>query len=368
MKLEQLQSFLNQNDIPKIKGKPKTFLGIAKQPHYENVLSNIYAFYFNVNEVHRFRDLFITSLLELINTDKKVFEAFLNFDVSTEYGVSDQKRIDILLQNNEQAIIIENKVYHHLNNDLALYYNDIDAVDKVGVVLSLHPISNISHPHFINITHLQLLNKVMGNLDSYLLQANDKYIVFLKDFYQNTINLSHPYMEKENISFYYKNQQDINQLVQFKSKLREHIKSEVVKAVEILDNLNKYEPRVNSFNDERLVYYVSPNHKNLMITVVYEGLLSSERKMHIAIELQGFSLKKRVIFDKLDTLTEKEDKIAFSDNFKTTNYNWTHFAVEHYHPKDDEITNLSAFIIDKLENHHLLSIFRKLETFLETNK
>jgi hypothetical protein len=54
---EQLQTFLNQNEIPKIKGKQKTFLGIAKQPHYENVISNIYAFYFNVNEVHKFKSL-----------------------------------------------------------------------------------------------------------------------------------------------------------------------------------------------------------------------------------------------------------------------------------------------------------------------
>ena len=46
--LNKLQHFINQNDIPIIKGKPKTFLGIAKQPHYENVLSNIYAFYFDV--------------------------------------------------------------------------------------------------------------------------------------------------------------------------------------------------------------------------------------------------------------------------------------------------------------------------------
>ena len=128
--LLQLQSFLNQNEIPIIKSKPKTFLGIAKQPHYENVLSNIYAFYFDVNEVHQFKDLFIKSLLELINRsilvkEKTVFETFSEFDVFTEYGIKDQKRIDILLQNNEQAIIIENKVYHHLNNDLNEYYNEI---------------------------------------------------------------------------------------------------------------------------------------------------------------------------------------------------------------------------------------------------
>lgn len=183
MNLTTLQSFLNQNDIPTIKGKPKTFLGIAKQPHYENVLSNIYAFYFDTNEVHKLKDLFIKSLLELINAtalakEGVVFESFLNFEIITEYGTKNQKRIDVLLQNNEQAIIIENKVYHELNNDLEEYYNEIKVTDKIGIVLSLQPISDIKHKYFINITHTQLVNKVLQNLGNYMLHANDKYIVF----------------------------------------------------------------------------------------------------------------------------------------------------------------------------------------------
>ena len=138
--LNKLQYFLTRNDIPIIKGKPKTFLGIAKQPHYENVLSNIYAFYFDVHEVHKLKDLFVTSIMELINAsslakENKVFDTFLNYEVLTEYGTKNQKRIDILLQNNEQAIIIENKVYHFLNNYIDEYYNEINAATKVGIIL-----------------------------------------------------------------------------------------------------------------------------------------------------------------------------------------------------------------------------------------
>ncbi len=52
--LDELQKFLNEkgNSIPIIKKNSKTFLGIAKQPHYENVLSNILAFYFDITEEH----------------------------------------------------------------------------------------------------------------------------------------------------------------------------------------------------------------------------------------------------------------------------------------------------------------------------
>lgn len=366
--LKALQTFLNQNDIPIIKGKPKTFLGIAKQPHYENVLSNLYAFYFDVNEVHKLKDLFIKSLLELINTsslakDNIVFETFLNYDITTEYTTKNQKRIDVLLQNNNQAIIIENKVYHELNNDLNEYYIEIKAAHKMGIVLSLYPISDIKHPSFINITHLQLVNQIMQNLGNYMLHANDKYIVFLKDFCQNIINLSHPVMEKENIHFYYKNQNEINQLVNLEAKLKEHIVNQVITAGNRLDGVNKYEPRANNSNNGRLVYYVSPKNRNLMITVVYENLLKPIKEMHIAVELQGNLLKDRKIYEEIE-FTAEEKSIAFSDNFKNTNYTWSHFAVAHYHPSDEQVSNLSQFIIDKLKDDHLLSIFHKLDAFI----
>lgn len=368
MNLQILQAFLNQNDIPVIKGKPKTFLGIAKQPHYENVLSNIYAFYLDTNEVHKLKDLFIKSLLELINASSLAKEGFVlvsfsNYEIITEYGTVNQKRIDILLQNNEQAIIIENKVYHELNNDLNEYYNEINVVTKIGIVLSLYPISDIKHHRFINITHLQFVTKILQNLGNYMLQANDKYVVFLKDFCQNITNLSHPVMEKENIEFYYKNQEKINQLATFKYKLREHIVKQVVDAGNELDGVSKYEPRANSFNDKRLVYYVSNKNKNLMITVVYEDLLKPNKEMHIAVEMIGNLLKDRTVFNQIE-FTEGEKLIAFSDNFKNTNFTWSHFAVLHYHPTDAEVSNLSQFILDKLKEDHLLSIFHKLNNFI----
>ena len=366
--LKALQSFLDQNAIPIIKGKPKTFLGIAKQPHYENVLSNIYAFYFDANGVHKLKDLFIKSLLELINIsslvkEKIIFESFTNYEIITEYGTVNQKRIDILLQNNEQAIIIENKVYHELNNDLDEYYNEINVANKIGIVLSLHPISDIKHKRFINITHLQLINQVLQNLGNYMLNANDKYIVFLKDFCQNIINLSHPIMEKENIAFYYKNQEKINQLASFKYNLRRHIVAQIVEAGNRLDGVSKYEPRKHSPNDKRLVYYVSPKNRNLMITVVYENLLTDKKEMHIAVEMVGALLKDRTIYNQID-FTEEERRFAFAEHFRTTNEGWSHFAVVHYHPTDTEVSNLSQFIIDKLNEDHLLSIFNKLNTFI----
>lgn len=170
-------------------------------------------------------------------------------------------------------------------------------------------------------------------------------------------------MEKENIAFYFKNQEKINQLASFKYKLREHIVSQVVDAGNRLDGVSKYEPRANSQNDKRLVYYVSQKNSNLMITVVYENLLEIEKSMYIAVEMQGNLLKNRTIYNQID-FTEEEQQYAFADHFKTTNESWSHFAVLHYHPTDEQVANLSQFIIDKLNEDHLWSIFHKLNNFI----
>jgi len=132
MNIQVLEDFLDHNVIPKIKRRPKTFLGIAKQPHYENVMSNIYAFYFKVEEVHGMHDLFITSLLEIINESKlgsiKKVNEISDFEVETEVSTKKGGRIDLLLSSQNHAIIIENKVLHNLKNDLEDYLTS----DKVN--------------------------------------------------------------------------------------------------------------------------------------------------------------------------------------------------------------------------------------------
>ncbi len=368
MQLEQLQTFLNQNEIPKIKGKPKTFLGIAKQPHYENVISNIYAFYFNVNEVHRFKDLFVTSLLELIQSDNQQMVTFLDFEVYTEYNISDQKRIDILLHNDEQAIIIENKVYHHLNNDLEVYYNDVKATNKIGVVLSLYPISNINHPHFINITHLQLLNQVMQNLGNYLLEANDKYVVFLKDFYQNTINLSTEIMKPTDIDFYIKNRDSIHQTARFLNRFKDYVKQEVEKACHILNDEEPFLKLNNTGN--RFRYYQSVKVPNLMFTVGFDTLyIDNQKRIWIVVELKGENLKNPDVYKKIDFSSEEQDLIN-TDFYSKKNSSYAHFATASYYLEKDNLPfdNLAEFIANKITEDHLLSIFQKLENFINIQK
>lgn len=371
--IKGFQLFLNNNVIPKIKKKPKTFLSIAKQPHYENVISNMYAFYFNRNEEHHLNDLFIKSFLRIINEKlsglslEKEINFITDFNVDREYP-SNNGRLDILLSTDEEVIYVENKVYHTLNNDLDDYWNiekykEIPVKRRIGIVLSLNIVSDIKHDQFINITHIEFLNIVMENIGAYLLESNSKYVVFLKDLYQNIINLSKSFMNKQDLDFYLNNQMEIDKIAKFKFAVREHIFNELDKAGNSLDYLNLYIPRVNSVNEKRLRYYVCKSNSSLMITVVVDKLMTRERKMYIAVELQGKGLNNRANI-KIDSFTKEETAILCND-FRSGTKDWAHFAIKEYYLTNNDIENLSNFILKKLEEDHLLPIFDKLKILLE---
>lgn len=370
MNIQALEDFLDHNVIPKIKKRPKTFLGIAKQPHYENVMSNICAFYFKVEEVHGMQDLFINSLLEIINESKlggqKKVNEITDFEADTEVSTKKGGRIDLLLSSQDHAIIIENKVYHTLNNDLEDYWNSTVVYDnreenKIGIVLSLNKVI-VTHENFINITHVEFLKRVVQNLGNYLMNAKDKYVVFLKDFYQNSINLSKSEMDSKELKFYFDNQTKIIEVKDFHFAVRTHIVNQVEQACELVDEDLQLQTSKGEGN-KRLRYYLSPKNKNLMITVFFEKLLTPEKRLILIVELKDGLLKNKESYHEI-AFTPEEEIITIPTFYTDGNSKWCHFAVMSYTLNENEVSNLSQFIVEKLEKDQILSIYRKLNDFI----
>lgn len=374
VEIATLETFLSGATIPEIKPQPKTFLGIAKQPHYENVISNIYAFYFDVNEAHGLGDLFIRSLQEIISdftlgTEKSGLENFEAFEISTEWGTDDGGRIDLLLHNHEQAIIIENKIYHHLSNNLIDYWETIKkpSKNKMGIVLSLFPISITGHKDFINITHLQLIEKIQSRLGNYILQADQKYLVFLKDFFQNIINMSTKQLGEEELDFFFSNLSKIQSIKKLDKAVYNHIVHQIELAGHQLEGQKLVTPRANSGLDKRVRYYVSSENTNLVIAVIFDEVINN-KQLTLKVQLKNDLLKERAKYWNLK-LSEQEglmknDKFEFDNNMS-----WSDFVIKTYTLNWEDITNLSDYILDRLEKDHFLSIFKKLEDLVpKSNK
>jgi len=117
-------------NMPEDPKQRQNLFEIAGFPHREQVVSNMLAFYFDKTQQHGFQGLFFSSLLKLAGNklkDRIDIELFSDdFDV---YRESDY--IDLLLVSadaNEQClptwtVIIENKMYADLYNDLEGYWN-----------------------------------------------------------------------------------------------------------------------------------------------------------------------------------------------------------------------------------------------------
>lgn len=365
MSLKELQSFITRTTIPVIKKKPTTFLGISKQPHYENVWSNIYAFFIKVSGEHRLNDLFIKSLVQLIGQKLNREYCFSNnFNIETEYYTLKKGRIDLLLFSNEEAIIIENKVYHQLFNDLNDYWESVNQTKKQGVILSLKKIYKIGNKNFINITHLELLQCVMGNIADYFSTANDKYLIYLKDFYLNIINMSNP-IDFESLKFYYQNQKEIYDINNIRNSIAAHIKSEIDKACTLIDaSLSLYKP--GGDNEDRLRYYLCEKQKNLMFTIFFSRLIRTDRELLVIIEIQNDLLKQK---DKLKEIqfSVEEDEFLKKD-FYNKKERWAHFAFISYKLTDENIANLSEFIAFEINNGPIMSIFNKVKDVLIDKK
>ncbi|GGE29396.1 PD-(D/E)XK nuclease family protein [Psychroflexus planctonicus] len=364
MKLDELQDFLDTAQIPEFKTKPKTFLEIARQPHYENVISNIYAFYLDPTEEHGLGDLFINSLVNCLNKKRgnDWIEDFTDFEIHTEYSTQ-KGRIDILLINDDSAIIIENKIYHHLNNGLREYSgyveNKIANKDAVyGLVLGLKEFYP-EEENFVSLTHKELLNKVFLNLGEYVLDASEKYITFLKDFYQNIINLSEKKMNEQDLAFYLKNQKEISDIVKLDNKYRKNIKDEVEKVVLAFDDLKLEQTRKNSEKENHYRRYNSNRFSKLSIKVAFSRLFTNDQEIKLYIEASGSILKKvKEHFDEI--IMELPDGFQLDHGLKNTSDKWYNLYEHSLILDADDISNLSEVIVEHIDKLKIYEAFKRI--------
>lgn len=368
--INELVRFLNKTPIPDIPKRPVTFLEIAKQARYENAWSSIYAFFFDQKAEHGLGNLFLRSFLELINEQNKdnVFYFSDEYEITLESSTNAKGRIDILLHNHEEAIIIENKVDHLLYNDLQDYWQSVKQEKKRGVILSLKKYSKkeINNEHFINITHFEFMTQVIENLKDYFLNVSDKYIIFLKDFYQNIINASN-IMEQETIHFYVKNREEIKKINEIRVRFIEYVQKEIKNVrTKISDGEFK-----SSNLGPYLEYYLCPENENLMITVSYEKFLFEKNKpIDVMVEVKNELLHNQEFMQNCNKIEfeEKEESILSKDFF-TKKGSWAHFA---YMPinniEETAVLNLGDKIADEINHSSILTIYDKLRAILPKEK
>lgn len=216
--IDFLKLLLAFRALPRI-NRDRTFLDVSGYPHYENVASNILAFFFDPTAEHQLDDLLLSAFFTMAEIQAK---PDTNGAIVHREALTDQsKRIDLVIENEDFTIAIENKIYHSLGNDLDEYAREIDRTGHrkavvVKAVLGVRPLTanGVLKGGFVSYRYDQLWQHVRGLLGDYIGRGNPKWVTYLLDFMETTTNLAGQNMELQaNDQFFVDHADTIEDLV-----------------------------------------------------------------------------------------------------------------------------------------------------------
>jgi len=193
---QQFAALLHKfRELPPRIDRPPTFMEVAGYPHYENVCSNILAFFFDPTEnLHGFGSLLLDALAEAAPIDDITEGAYANVSVERESPTERGNRIDILIESDTYLIVIENKIFHAAVNpfdDYAAFIDQRNVSNKTicKFLLTLEPNDAGIEYGFRNVTYSRFIDAIRHRLGYHASHADTRYLVLLLDFLNTLANL-----------------------------------------------------------------------------------------------------------------------------------------------------------------------------------
>lgn len=265
---------LGLKSLPSPINRQQTFMEIAGYPHFENVCSNILAFYFNPANEHGFRTLLLDSLNTLIEPKLEIIDSS-NIEVRREEPTSEAKRIDLLIYSDDFVIGIENKVYATANySPFCDYARHLDSLGKNSekvrkVLLSLRPERRSPELHgFQHISYKSFLKAIEENFQSYSKDADKTHLIFLKDFIKTMENLQSSTISPDWLKYFKENDnKDIEKLLVGIDVLSKDITRKLDYLEEIItadENVSQHFIKQKNWNSQiflsqTLIYTIKPD-------------------------------------------------------------------------------------------------------------
>ena len=246
--IKKYETLLAEFQNVPIQKRNRTFMDICQYPRsrFEEICSRVLAYYFNPDEDHGFRDLWLRAFVRSChnrsneyNLPREVEEIILE-DPTINDKDTKNNRIDVVVVTNDTIYVIENKIEADLDNDLTTYAQHIEKTPqykekrKVYVVLTAHTLQsdekrNAKNAGFKEVSYKTLFGNVMTMLDEYKTSDNNSQLTFMLDF-MNTVNNKMNFMiDKERAKFFTKNRSLVDRLLEEYKQWKQEQKDEVKK-------------------------------------------------------------------------------------------------------------------------------------------
>lgn len=343
-RLESFEVLLDDfGRLPGRVARPPTFMEIAGYPNRENACSNILAFFMDSEEPHGLGTLVLDALASVTGIAAADEGVGGNISVEREVYTDAGKKIDILIQSDTHAIIIENKIYAKPDNpfaDYASYLNQIaDGRAKHKLLLTISQNEECREWGFTNLMHEEFVGQIRSLLGRYVSSADARYLTMFLDFLNTLDNLQEgSRMDQKFVKLLAERQDDIKDLL---AQIRV-FEGERKKKVQDLGTL------IELSEHQNIQQRTLPKGRELSAVLFHEIPVSDDLQVGVdtVISPQGWEIqifvrgggnpsKLRELLQRLEIPFEEKKRFIHHD----------HFA---YDANLDRITPVLQEVVDKL--------------------
>jgi hypothetical protein len=310
--------------IPGPSGQPDGFLEIAGIAHRETINSRIYAHFLN-SEHDGVRTTFLTALLELVEEKSGKRIALQNCRAMLEDATDRNCRIDILIRDpgNRSAIIIENKLYHHLDNDLVHYWDHVPYPEeqKAGILLTLEPhvVPQNAAGKFICITHSEWIGRIRQNGMPTDIPAS--YYQYITDFAHTIDRLTKSYTMNEQARFYFQHAPTVMAAKQTMDEACGFLQDQL----DIICSRLGWQQYGSSWQWRNI--WDGENELDTYLTIWFEPILNGELQFSIFLELMRDDKSRMSELDELLKHSEQYNRMLHKTHSAG---NYVHYGVRNY--------------------------------------
>lgn len=240
MKFEALKTLIDEFEkLPFREKKEENIFTIGARGHYENPVSDLLAFFINPSAAHPFKDKVLQALFNCIKEESEqqfnIVDTNLVTSPQREQGTDNSKRIDLLLESENWVMLIENKIYHYLDNPLDIYTawaeRTYESKEKIFLVLS---IEGTKSENWIGVSWKQFLDEIKKVMaDTFLFGELNKWHVLLREYILHLESIVSPteYTRKEE-EFFFDNLNNIKEIIELRKSIIDSLQKEIVYRLE----------------------------------------------------------------------------------------------------------------------------------------
>lgn len=283
--LKKIFSRLPENPNLKI----DNLFSMGTRGFYENPFTEVLAYLLNEKTEYKQRDRFFKILLSDLKDDDFVNSLILNSEIKTQFITSNGKYIDLIIYNDKNILVFENKINHWLANPFDDYERDINLRyslhNKKYVILSYKKEECPKNWSYISIR--QVFDKI---LNSKLHSFDNKWDYFVHDFLIQFSNSKLIDMDQSYLNFYEKN---FSQIIFAKSQLKEFfidIAEKIREKIEIsrykyTETWGEFEHAIRfyPFSYENNVTLIFKENGKFSVAIYYYNKFDSKTEIHKCI-------------------------------------------------------------------------------------